>query len=642
MTEKISTISVYRGYLIPDLQAPRKSWVRTFGPQSLALLGITALGLTACQNDWGRRPDASATPAPAAQTTNLSPAHWPASDLDEFVALEDVDFPGKPEASGHGGAITGSYHPLAQRAGLEALAQGGSSVDAAMTAAMVQVTAGGGAVISFFGIMTLIHYDAASGEIHYMNAGWNAVAGEDDPMSIPGSIGGHGDALYGTDEPSGRTALVGGFMRGVESAHGRFGKLPFESLFEPSIYIAETGIPFGQKLNSYLEPRKEDLARLPASKAHFIGADGEWLEPGDHFTQPALAKTLRAIQSRGVDYMYTGPWAERAVAAVQADGGKMTMADLAAYEVTWGEVLSTDYRGYTVYANGAPSYGGANMLEALNMGESAGILELGHWSRNAESFRRVSELLNAGNIPFIVAFAPQMLEQKYPGMDFSDEARTTQGHADKLWAQMDAGNGLAQWAKPSTNHSDTVVAIDQWGNMTAVVHSINCVVWGKTAIIVDGVSIGDPAVSQKAIIAQAGPGNRVPDPTELGLVVKDGEPVLAFSSMAMGLHLETFQSLTNVLGFGMSPKAALDAPSILYWQIDGIEDPSNLSQTVRVMRGDFPAELLEETGLPYKLMEPEDRRYSQGLWVGVARDPKTGQLTAASHPYTNGRALALD
>ena len=110
----------------------------------------------------------------------------------------------------------------------------------------------------------------------------------------------------------------------------------------------------------------------------------------------------------------------------------------------------------------------------------------------------------------------------------------------------------------------------------------------------------------------------------------------------MGLHLETFQSLTNVLGFGMSPKAALDAPSILYWQIDGIEDPSNLSQTVRVMRGDFPAELLEETGLPYKLMEPEDRRYSQGLWVGVARDPKTGQLTAASHPYTNGRALALD
>mgnify|MGYP004202925445 CR=1 FL=1 len=88
MTEKISTINVCRGYLIPDLQAPRKSWVRTFSPQSLALLGITALGLTACQSDWGRRPDASATPAPAAQTTNLSPAHWPASDLDEFVALE--------------------------------------------------------------------------------------------------------------------------------------------------------------------------------------------------------------------------------------------------------------------------------------------------------------------------------------------------------------------------------------------------------------------------------------------------------------------------------------------------------------------------------------------------------------------------
>ena len=37
--------------------------------------------------------------------------------------------------------------------------------------------------------------------------------------------------------------------------------------------------------------------------------------------------------------MYKGEWAEKAVAAIQAEGGKMTMQDLADYEVIWNELL---------------------------------------------------------------------------------------------------------------------------------------------------------------------------------------------------------------------------------------------------------------------------------------------------------------
>ena len=579
---------------------------------------------------------------PVTAVVDLSPAVWPAGEYDRYIGMEDVDFPGNPEAIGEGGAISGSYNPAGLRAGLEALAQGGSSVDAALTASMAQITLNAGAVVSFFGIMSLVHYDAATGEIEYMNAGWNTVAGENDPMGVPGEIGGHGDALYGTGDPSGRTALVGGFMRGVESAHARFGKLPFESLFAPSIYFAEQGFPVGDSLADALKHRKDDLTRLPASKAVFVGPDGEWLEKGDTFYQPALAKTLRSIQAQGVDYLYTGPWAAKAIAAIQADGGKMTMEDLASYEVTWAEALSTDYNGYTVYVNGLPSYGGANMLEALNMGESAELLKLGHWSENPESLRRVAELTGAYTIPFIEAFAPQMLKTKHPDLDFSASSRITQEHADNLWADINDGNGFAQWADTGYKHSNTVVAIDRWGNMSAIVHSINCVVWGKTAIIVDGVSIGDPLVNQKAIVAKAGPGNRLPDPTEAGIVMKDGEPVLAFSSMAMGLHQETFQSMTNVLGFGMSPKEALDAPSIFMPQIDVVGgDPSAVTQIIRVMDGEFPDEVLEATGLPVKKIPAEERRFAQGLWVGIARDPESGELNAASHPYTNGQAFAL-
>jgi gamma-glutamyltranspeptidase/glutathione hydrolase len=198
-------------------------------------------------------------------------------------------------------------------------------------------------------------------------------------------------------------------------------------------------------------------------------------------------------------------------------------------------------------------------------------------------------------------------------------------------------------------HSDTVVATDKDGNMTAITHSINAVVWGKTAIIVDGISIGDAAVHQKQFIAAITPGERLPDPIEIGILTKDGVPQLAFASMATGLHVETLQSLVNFMDFGMSPKAALDAPSILYPRPaamlcqDNSESCPDEEKTpkfvVRVMEGAFDRELLEATGLPVEFVKAEQRRYAQGLWVGIMKDPVTGDWVAGSHFHTNGQAL---
>ncbi len=571
----------------------------------------------------------------------LAASGWPAAEREKYMAIEGMAIaPSNPEATGEMGAVTGSFHGYAQRAGLEALKQGGTSADAAMTTALTQVALGAGAVISYFGIMSVVHYDAASGEVSYMNASWDTVRGEKDPMSIPGRIDAYGEGLYGHGEPSGRTALVGGFMKGVEAMNERFGKLPFARLFEPSIEIAEQGVPFTQNLMKYLEPRRNDLARLPETKAVFTNEKGEWVKEGELFKQPALAKTLRAVANQGADYMYTGPWAKKLVEKVQAEGGFMTLEDLANYEVIWGEPLVGEHNGHQVYLNGKPAYGGVHAIEALHLSKAAKIKELGHWSKSAESFKHMANLLNNGNITFLEAAMPDVVKQMLPGVDTSIEGRLKPENAEKIWKLMQAGVPLAQWADTGTKHSDTVVAVDQWGNMTAVTHTINCVVWGKTGIFVDGVSIGDPAVSQKAIIAKAGPGTRLPDPTEQGLVFKDGAPVLAFTSMSMGLHLETAQSLINYMDFGMSPKEASDAPSMLYPKIDMDWEKGTATQTVRVMKGAFSKSLLDQTGLPYLEIEPKERRLAQGLWAGIERDPKTGKLKAASHKYTTGQAVA--
>ena len=89
-------------------------------------------------------------------------------------------------------------------------------------------------------------------------------------------------------------------------------------------------MPVTKEPASEFRSRETDVERLADTRAVFMKPDGTRSLVGETFRQPALARTLRMVASRGADYMYRGPWGEKLVAAVQADGGKMTMTDLAA------------------------------------------------------------------------------------------------------------------------------------------------------------------------------------------------------------------------------------------------------------------------------------------------------------------------
>ncbi len=132
-----------------------------------------------------------------------------------------------PLAVGKKGMVVGTSGALAVKAGLEALKQGGSAVDAALTTSLAQISLSTGCWVSYAGFMTMVYFDAETGKVYSMNAAYNTVQAEDDPLSIPSRT------------PSGRATPVPGFMAGVQAAHDRFGQLPFASLFDPSIYFAE-------------------------------------------------------------------------------------------------------------------------------------------------------------------------------------------------------------------------------------------------------------------------------------------------------------------------------------------------------------------------------------------------------------------
>lgn len=603
-----------------DRRTALGAFAATTAMATTSALGVTAKAFAATSGD-----------------VDLSPKSWPAGEYARYMKAQGIDRTTAGSAKGKQGAVTVAYGGLAARAGLEALKRGGNAIDAAMTTALTQVALTMGAPISYFGIMSLVYYEAKSGKTYTMNAEWNTVAGETDPQSIPGAIDfSSTEALQGTGAPSGRTALVGGFMKGVEAAHKRFGKLPFASIFAPAIHVAEEGMPVTAQLETVFKFRDRDIRRLPETRATLVKPDGSAYAEGDLFRQPKLAETLRAVAKQGADYMYGGAWGERLVAAIEADGGKMTLDDLKNYQVIWSDPLVAELRGgYSIHTSPTPNFGGFSIIEAQNLADAAGLCGGEHWTKSSGQLRKALEITQLFGISMFPKDAQNAI---YPGIDFGEASRVTKPHAAALWQQIEGGKTFTKWKRTTPMHSDDVVAIDSEGNMAAITHSINCVNWGKTGIFVDGISIGDPASFQQAAIARVTPGERLPAPTETGILLKDGVPVIAFASMGAGLHQRTFQGLLNVTCFGMTVEEAINTPDFFMPSVD----PKTGETTLVVPEGRFDRKILDGTGYAWREMPLEEARLGgEGKWVAISRDPQTGMLHAASHNRNNSDAVAF-
>jgi gamma-glutamyltranspeptidase/glutathione hydrolase len=583
---------------------------------------------------------------------NLSPAAWPAGDLERYWALTAERGKPKGVVEGSRAMVTGTTGAFAIRAGREALRQSGSAVDAAITTALSQIALAAGSWVSYAGFFNLIYFDAATRSVHTLNAGFNTVKGETSPATIPACLGPKGMGAY---PPSGRTALVPGFFAGVQAAHDRYGRLPFERLFAPAIYIADSGFAVTPMVAGMIKSKEDVLKRLPAARRIFFKEDGSSYRQGDWFRQRELAATLRAVARSGAEYIYRGPWARDFVAAVQADGGKMTLEDLADYRARWAEPIRASYRDYQLYGAAWPTFGATATLEAMQVLEHA---DLPSKPKYWESVETLYPFVEASHIQFLdgppgggPGVPADWAQKRFPTADLSVGGRLKKETAAFWWQQLQDPAGwrkieqdaaaaqrtvmesLAQ-AQGGGGHSDAVVAVDERGNVAALTHTINTAVWGGTGINVGGISIPDAACFQQDLIRRVGPGTRLPDPTNPIIVTRDGEWVLAGSSIGAGLLENTLAVLVNVLDYGRDPSAALHAPQFTG---GGLGGPQTLPDA------DFPAELVaalnarggHAASVPKAAVAP-----AFGSWISIQRDPKTGRLRGATRDMYNGTVEA--
>jgi gamma-glutamyltranspeptidase/glutathione hydrolase len=267
-------------------------------------------------------------------------------------------------------------NPLAAQAGLDALRKGGSAADALIAVQTVlglvepqSSGLGGGAFV--------VWYDAATTLPTTFNARETAPAAAT-PELFLGADGKPMD--FYTAVVGGRSVGVPGVPLLLQTLHSRFGKLPWEAGFEQAIMLAEKGFAVSPRLNALIAEDIDALASEPAARAYFLDAAGQPLAVGATLRNPEYAETLKLLSTGGAGAFYSGPLAQKIVAAVTShptNPGGMTLADLAAFEVREYAGVCQPYRGYDVCGMGPPSSGGIAIGQILGMIEPFDIGALG-------------------------------------------------------------------------------------------------------------------------------------------------------------------------------------------------------------------------------------------------------------------------
>ena len=271
-------------------------------------------------------------------------------------------------------------HPLAARAALEILNEGGGAVDAAIAAQMVMTLVepqssgigGGGFLVRFDGKTNAIEtYDGRETA--------PASAREDMFLDARGGPIPYRDAILG-----GRAVGVPGAIRMLEMAHRDHGRLPWARLFQPAIRLAREGFPISDRLARQIAGDRH-LRKVPATKAYFF--DGDAPKPaGTILKNPDLADTLERIAEKGADAFYSGDLA-RAIADAVTNApihpAVMTLADISSYQAKKRPAVCAPYRGYNVCGMGPPSSGGLAVAQTLGMLDHFSLAGTGPNSPNA-------------------------------------------------------------------------------------------------------------------------------------------------------------------------------------------------------------------------------------------------------------------
>jgi gamma-glutamyltranspeptidase/glutathione hydrolase len=500
-----------------------------------------------------------------------------AQDVADNVAPEFSSGVSKKSLVKAGRHMVSTANPHASKTGLEILKRGGNAIDAMVAIQTVlglvepqSSGLGGGAF--------LVYFDAEREKLTTYDGRETAPAKATPDMFLDdnGQPLGFFDAVVG-----GRSVGTPGTVKLLYETHKKYGKLDWKEVLQPAIELAENGFKVSPRLHALITRSAESLYQYETTRNYFLSEESVPLFVGTLIKNQPYSDTLKAIASGGADAFYKGDIAKRIVKTVQnakGNPGRLSLEDLANYEIKQREPVCYRYRDHNVCGMGPPSSG------ALTVGQILGLVEaydLGSYGAGSlESWRIIGDATR-------LAFADRGLY-----MADNDFVKMPKGLLNRtyLWERTQTLIGEKALTDdevfpgkppfdhamlfapdqslelPSTSHFSIV---DAEGNVVSMTTTIENGFGSR--LMVDGFLLNNeltdfsfvPEVDGKPVANAIEPGKRPRSSMAPTIVLKDGKPVLAVGSPG-GSRIIPYVAKTLIawLDWEMDIQQAIELPHL--------------------------------------------------------------------------------
>jgi gamma-glutamyltranspeptidase / glutathione hydrolase len=483
-------------------------------------------------------------------------------------------------------AALSTAHPLATRAGLKVLQQGGTAADAAVAVACVLAVVhpqagnlGGGGF--------LVYYDAKTKGV------WTLDFRETAPREAVRNM------FEKLPAAGARAAGVPGTVAGLDALHRKFGTRPWKDLLAPAIAVARDGARIDAEIFGDIETAKRER-KIDVRKT---------LPP------PELAVTLQRLADHGARDFYDGIIAKKLIDGVHAAGGIFGFRDLHEYEPVWRAPFKLRYGPYEIHTLAPPSGGGIVLGETLNILAGDDLAASGfqttatlHLMAEAERRAAIDRMRYVGD----------PVGARIPYRELLSQRRA------ELWRKtIDPKRAVATAALTEPRplaiegeHTTHFTIADAEGNVISFTTGLG-ETFGSGFLVPElGFFLNDALTDFTTGANALDPGKRPASPMSPVIIIRDGKPFLALGTRG-GAAIPTtiLQVFLNVVVYGKSLPAAVAAP--------------------RYHQGSLPDEMLyERTLTPQPILEALN-----AMGHAVAARESIGDVHAIL--FENGRLIAV-
>ena len=515
--------------------------------------------------------------------------------------------------------------PLAVDAGARVLADGGNAIDAAVTAAFVQMVATPRSCgIGGFGMMN-IRIGTTEQEImldFHGKAGAKVRPDMWESEVIQENSSGYGYTLKDRVNDQGyRSVTTPGTIAGLYQAQIEYGTMTWPEVIQPAIDVATEGLEVSHSMAETWVRQK-----IGSQPSPWVSRGTSPYEGGGEFiANPDMARTFAIIAEGGAEVFYRGDLAQQMAQDLERGGAFVTLEDFNGYEVTRIQPVYAPYRGYTVASNHPPG-GGVTILQTLRILEGYDLAAMGHLS--PEYIYTVSMAMKAAwtdraNLVGDPAFVEVPIEEL-----LSEE------RAEKWRQRIDGREEITipRWQAPESPDTTHLSAVDSQGNVVGLTHSLgsgaDVITEGLGFMYNNCMNCFDPVPGKVNSIAPGKSRGTGMAPT---LVKLGAKPYFTVGAPG-GTRIVTgiIHAILNVIDQGMSATEAIAAPRFDS-QGDVILASSRIApsvcEEVKAMGHDIDRSLPAYGGI--------------GRVHGILIDPETGELDGGADPGDGGMALEV-